>query len=134
MLIFLDILVITSEHFILCGLFFQSRIYRCWELHLISMNHLFHFQDMLAVLTELHRALDMQVALESLVEKGNYCKVGQCIFFASGILWCYGLQFSTFLLCEKCGLFSCLLCQRIPLNCVFLPGIPSPIRVFTAIR
>ncbi|XP_024441108.1 uncharacterized protein LOC7473002 isoform X1 [Populus trichocarpa] len=35
--------------------------------------------DMLAVLTELHRALDMQVALESLVEKGNYCKAFQVL-------------------------------------------------------
>jgi hypothetical protein len=35
---------------------------------------------MLPVLTELRRALDMQIALESLVEEGNYCKVGHCIF------------------------------------------------------
>ncbi|KAG6789117.1 hypothetical protein POTOM_005206 [Populus tomentosa] len=35
--------------------------------------------DMLAVLTELHRALDMQVALESLVEEGNYCKAFQVL-------------------------------------------------------
>ncbi|XP_011005414.1 PREDICTED: coiled-coil domain-containing protein 132 isoform X4 [Populus euphratica] len=35
--------------------------------------------DMLAVLTELRRALDMQVALESLVEEGNYCKAFQVL-------------------------------------------------------
>lgn len=35
-----------------------------------------HSQDMLPVLTELQRSLDMQSMLESLVEEGNYWKVG----------------------------------------------------------
>ncbi|KAI5575748.1 hypothetical protein BDE02_09G001200 [Populus trichocarpa] len=35
--------------------------------------------DMLPVLTELRRALDMQIALESLVEEGNYCKAFQVL-------------------------------------------------------
>ncbi|CAK7332113.1 unnamed protein product [Dovyalis caffra] len=35
--------------------------------------------DMLPVLTELCRALEMQVALESLVEEGNYCKAFQVL-------------------------------------------------------
>lgn len=34
---------------------------------------------MLAVLTELHRTLEMQVALESLVEEGSYCKAFQVL-------------------------------------------------------
>ncbi|KAF5471033.1 hypothetical protein F2P56_011508 [Juglans regia] len=35
--------------------------------------------DMLPVLTELRHAVDMQVALESLVEEGNYCKAFQVL-------------------------------------------------------
>ncbi|KAL5580161.1 hypothetical protein UlMin_012603 [Ulmus minor] len=35
------------------------------------------FLDIIPVLTELHHALDMQAALESLVEEGNYCKAFQ---------------------------------------------------------
>ncbi|KAF9684812.1 hypothetical protein SADUNF_Sadunf04G0157500 [Salix dunnii] len=34
---------------------------------------------MLAVLTEIHRTLEMQVALESLVEEGSYCKAFQVL-------------------------------------------------------
>lgn len=35
---------------------------------------------MLPLLTELRHALDMQAALELLVEEGDYCKVGAYIF------------------------------------------------------
>jgi hypothetical protein len=44
------------------------------------MYHYLQLQDMLPVLTELRHALDMQSALESLVEEGNYCKVGSYIW------------------------------------------------------
>jgi hypothetical protein len=45
---------------------------------------------MLPVLTELRHALDMQSALESLVEEGNYCKVGSYFWLV------YDLQFLIF--------------------------------------
>jgi hypothetical protein len=59
---------------------------------------------MLPVLTELRHALDMQSALESLVEEGNYCKVGSYIWLV------YDLQFLIFFfLVHHCNLIAHLL-------------------------
>lgn len=42
---------------------------------------MFALQDMLPVLSELRRALDMQLELETLVEEGNYFKVFLFFFY-----------------------------------------------------
>ena len=43
-----------------------------WNLTNLSI----HLQDMLPILTELRHALDMQMELETLIEGGNYFRVG----------------------------------------------------------
>ncbi|CAL0329046.1 unnamed protein product [Lupinus luteus] len=45
----------------------------------LSRHVMEHHEDVLPILTELRRALDMQSTLESLVEEGNYCKAFQVL-------------------------------------------------------
>jgi hypothetical protein len=82
---------------------------------------------MLPVLTELRHALDMQSALESLVEEGNYCKVGSYIWLV------YDLQFLIFFFLFIIIILLVIYCSHL-VNGHFCKGVPSSIGVFAALR